>query len=512
MAKEINPDVLSAEVEAAEPNVEAVEPQSEVVDYSGKSLSELSELFYQFATSEDRLQRSKEAEALKAAFYKTLIKEKEKLQEDAENVFESVEEGFKTLYAAYKKEKAEFTRQLDAQKEANLKSKQAVIEELKALLDKDEDVSATFPAFREIQNKWREIGAVPAQAVRDINQTYHLYVEQFYDKLDINRELRDLDFKKNLEAKNELCEKAEELSASENTIEAFRELQKLHDAWKDLGPVAKQYREEIWERFKAATTVINKKYQTYFEQMKQEQASNLEAKTALCEKVEEIAAKAVEDSKEWNALSKEIEALQAQWRKIGFATRKDNQKIYDRFRAACDAFYSRKRDFYTDFKNDLEDNLARKIAICEEAEQLMASKEWKKATDRFIQLQKQWKEIGAVPRKKSELVWKRFRAACDEFFAQKEQAMKAQKARFAKKTGERVLSEKEKLVAKYRALEQEISTKENNILFFATGTANALLDGMRKSIESAKAELAELEQKIRQAEAASAAKNENKEE
>ncbi|MCQ2186527.1 MAG: DUF349 domain-containing protein [Bacteroidales bacterium] len=497
MIEKVNPEQINEEI------------QSEVADYSGKSLSELSELFQQFATSAERLQNSKEAEALKSAFYKTLAKEKEKLEESAQNVFDAVEENFKALYTAFKKEKAEYMKQLDAQKEANLKAKQAVIEDLKALLEKDEDVTATFPAFRDIQNRWREIGAVPVQAVRDINQTYHLYVEQFYDKLDINRELRDLDFKKNHEAKTELCKKAEELTQNENVIEAFRELQKLHDAWKDLGPVAKQYREEIWENFKASTAIINKKYQAYFEGLKEEQAANLEAKAALCEKVEAIAEQEIEDSKLWNSLSKDIEAIQAEWRKIGFATKKENQKIYDRFRAACDKFYERKREFYSEFKNDMEENLQKKLAICVEAEELKLSKEWKKATDRFIQLQKEWKEIGAVPRKKSDAVWKRFRAACDEFFAEKEKAMKAQKTRFAKKTSERVVSEKDRLIAKYRSLEQEISTKENNILFFATGTANALLDSMRKGIDSAKKELAELEQKIREMEAA---KQEKKEE
>lgn len=509
MEEKINPDVQPTAVEAAEPQVELNENQSEVADYSGKSLSELSDLFQQFATSADRLVRSKEAENIKSAFYKILIKEKEKIADKADTVFDSIEDNFKVLYSMYKKEKAEFTRQQDALKEENLKLKQAVIDDLKALLDKDEDVSATFPEFREIQNRWREIGAVPVRAVRDINQTYHLYVEQFYDKLDINRELRDLDFKKNLESKNELVRKAEELAQSANTIEAFRELQKLHDSWKDIGPVAKQYRDEIWEQFKTATAVINKKYQSYFEDLKKEQAANLEAKTALCEKVEAIAAQEITDSKLWNGLSKEIEAIQAEWRKIGFATKKENQKIYDRFRAACDTFYERKRVFYNEFKNDMEENLAKKIAICEAAEELKDSKEWKKATDRFIQLQKEWKEIGSVPRKKSDAVWKRFRAACDEFFEEKEKAVKTQKARFVKKTTEKVLSEKDRLVAKYRALEQEISTKENNILFFATGTANSLLDGMRKSIDEAKAELTALEQKIRQMEAA---KQEKKEE
>lgn len=513
MVENVNPDVQKAAIEATEPQVDPVATQSEVVDFSGKSLSELSVLFQQFINSEDRLQRSKEAEAIKAAFYKTLAKEKEKAAGEGSEAydpqaFDSVEENFKAMLNAYKKEKAENTRAIEAVKEENMAKKQAVIEDLKALLEKDEDVHATFPEFRAVQDRWKEIGQVPLQAVRDLNNTYHLYVEQFYDKLDINRELRDLDFKKNLEAKTQMCERAEELAQSDNIIEAFRELQKLHDAWKELGPVAKQYREQIWERFKASTAIINKNYQAHFEKQKEEQNSNLAAKTALCEQVEAIAEQEIEDSKAWNSLSKEIESIQAEWRKIGFATKKDNQKIYDRFRAACDKFYERKRVFYSDFKKDMEDNFQKKIAICEEAEELKLSKEWKKTTDRFIQLQKEWKEIGAVPRKKSDAIWKRFRAACDEFFAEKEKAAKAQKARFVKKAQDKVMSEQDRLIAKYRALEQEIATKENNILFFATGTASALLDSMRNSIDAAKAELAALEAKIRKAEAAKQENNE----
>lgn len=577
MSENVNPDVMQPveepQAEVLEQAAQAVEPQSEVVDYSGKSIAELSELFHQFATSEDRLQRAKDAETLKSAFYKTLLKEKEKVQEGAEDIFDKVEENFKALYAAYKKEKAAYNRQLEQQKEENLKGKLAVIDALKALLDKDEDVAATMPEFRDIQTKWREIGAVPVQNFRDINNTYQLYVEQFYDKLKINRELRDLDFKKNLEAKNVLCEKAEQLASSENCVEAFRELQKLHDAWKDLGPVAKQYREEIWERFKASTAVINKKYQDYFETVKVEQTGNLKLKEALCEKVEEIAAREITDSKLWNSLSKEIEDIQGEWRKIGYATRKDNQKIYERFRAACDKFYERKREFYVSFKGDMEENLRKKTEICEQAEQLKASQDWKATTDALIELQKKWKEIGAVPRKKSDALWKRFRAACDEFFAEKEKnakpaennyyanlkakqriiekinayvsvedasaneaamkefaeafnalgfvpfkekekvaqaykeamakafpGMASSKPRQSRNTG-KALSEKDKLVAKYRALEQEIATQENNILFFAASKGNALLDRMRDSIDSAKQQLSELEQKIRSMEA-----------
>ena len=259
---------------------------------------------------------------------------------------------------------------------------------------------------------------------RSINETYQLYVEQFYDMVKINRELRDLDFKKNLEAKEEFCKLAEKLAENENVIEAFKELQKLHEQWKEFGPVAKEFREQVWERFKASTAVINKKYQSFFEGIKEQQAENLAKKTVLCEKVEEIAAREVSSSNDWNAFSKEIEELQKEWKTIGFASKKDNQKIYDRFRAACDNFYGRKREFYTDYKDSMNANLEKKVALCEAAEALKTSTDWKKTTDQFISLQKQWKEIGAVPRKKSELLWKRFRAACDEFFAERDKQAK----------------------------------------------------------------------------------------
>ena len=342
----------------------------------------------------------------------------------SENPFAEVERGFKDLYNKYKKERAEYNRQLEKEREDNLAAKEAVIADLKALLDKQEDVNATFPEFREIQNRWRAIGPVPPQNYRNINETYQLYVEQFYDMVKINRELRDLDFKKNLEAKEQFCEVAEKLAENPNVVEAFRELQKLHEQWKEYGPVAKEHREQIWDRFKAATAVVNKKYQAFFEGIKEQQADNLVKKTALCEKVEEIAEREVNNSNEWNAFSKEIEDIQKEWKTIGFASKKENQKIYDRFRAACDKFYGRKRDFYTEYKDSINTNLEKKIALCEAAEELKSSTEWKKATDQFINLQKQWKEIGAVPRKKSEQLWKRFRAACDEFFAERDKNAK----------------------------------------------------------------------------------------
>ena len=334
------------------------------------------------------------------------------------NPFAALENGFKAIYIKYKKERAEYNRQQEKEREDNLAKKQAVIDDLKALVEKQDDLGAAFPAFRELQARWRSIGQVPVQNFRNINDTYQFYVEQFYDKVQINRDLRDLDFKKNLEAKEDFCKKAEQLSESADVVDAFKELQKLHEQWKEFGPVAKEFRDQIWDRFKAATAVINKKYQSYFEEQKAKQAENLVAKTALCEKVEAIAAKEdIKSSNEWNELSKEIEDIQKEWKTIGFASKKENQKVYDRFRAACDKFFGRKREFYVEFKDNMNGNLEKKLAIITEAESLKDSTEWKATTDKLIELQARWKEIGAVPRKKSEQLWKRFRAACDEFFA-----------------------------------------------------------------------------------------------
>ena len=584
---------------------EAAEIAEPAVNYSEKTLAELVKLLEELVQSEDRMKLAKEAEAIKSAFYKKLQKEKaeagfgqetvvepEYVESEADavepeveaaepetaeasaeevtaNPFVEIERGFKALYVNYKKERAEYNRQLEKEREQNLALKEAIIADLKALLEKQEDVNETFPQFREIQNRWRAVGPVPAQSYRNINETYQLYVEQFYDMVKINRELRDLDFKKNLEAKEEFCQLAEKLAENENVIEAFRELQKLHEQWKEFGPVAKEYREQIWERFKAATAAVNKRYQAYFEAIKEVHAENLVKKTALCEKVEEIAEREVTDSNQWNAFSKEIEDIQKEWRTIGFASKKENQKVYDRFRAACDKFFSRKREFYTEYKDNINANLEKKVAICEMAEALKSSTEWKKTAEKLIELQQQWKEIGAVPRKKSEQLWKRFRAACDEFFAERDknakpendfygnlkakqalieeikayevkhdasdaEAMKAFQARWNEigfvpfKEKDNVaqaykaalaqkfprpsrnaqhrnarparpqLSEKDRLIQKYHALEQDIVTYENNIGFFAMSkNAEPLIKQMQEKIEASKAELKALAQQIK---------------
>ena len=435
MSEEMKP-VVSEETADVEKTTASVAETA--VNYAEKTLAELSELFQQLKESEERMKRSKEAEAIKSAFYKRLSREKAAAGEEdtvvepdenspAEEAtvpmqsgpvspFAAIEAGFKALYMDYKKERAEYNREQEAQREENLQTKLAIIEELKGLVEAPGEMKDAFPRFRDIQNRWRDTGPVPQPRFRDVNDTYQLYVTRFYDLVDINRELRDLDFKKNLEAKTAFCDRAEALAQDEDVVEAFKELQKLHEQWKDLGPVAKEFREAVWERFRAATSVINKRYQAHFEGLKAQQAENLQAKIALCEEVEAIAGKEIASSAEWNALSRQIEEIQGRWRKIGFATRKENQKVYDRFRAACDKFFERKRASFNEFKDSMNANLEKKMAIVAEAEALKDSTEWKATSERLVELQRQWKEIGAVPRKKSEQIWKRFRAACDAFF------------------------------------------------------------------------------------------------
>ena len=413
MSEEIKEQPVLQEQPAQEQTAE-VKPAAS--GFAGKSIAELSEIFKEFLSSEDKLSRGHEAETIKSAFYRTLGEVRSKAGAVVDETLDSIEENFKALYADYKKQKAEYNREQDAHKAENLEIKKGIVEELKTLVDSQEDVSALFPAFRALQDRWRATGPVPATDFRDLNNNYQFNVERFYDKVKISHELRDLDFQKNLEAKEKFCEAAEKLAENENVIAAFAELQKLHEQWKEFGPVAKEFRESIWARFQAATSVINKKYQAHFEEQKEKQKENLDAKTALCEELEAIVAREITTGAQWSAASKEVMALQEKWRGIGFATRKDNQKIYDRFRAGCDTFFSRKKEFYGQFKDEMEANLTKKEELIQKAEALKDSTDWKKTTEAFIELQKQWKEIGAVSRKKSDALWKRFRAACDTFF------------------------------------------------------------------------------------------------
>lgn len=325
----------------------------------------------------------------------------------------------RNLLKQYQDLRVEHNKKADESKEANLQKKYEIIEEIKALINNKESINKTFHDFRDLQNAWREIGLVPQAKLKDLWDTYHHHVENFYDFIKINKELRDLDLKKNLETKIDICEKAEELLVEPSIIKAFNVLQKYHEQWREIGPVPRDKKDELWERFKAATSVINKKHQDYFEDRKSDQKKNLDAKVALCEKVEEIAEAEIEAHRDWDEKSRELIELQKFWRTIGFAPKKDNNKIYERFRIASDKFFDRKREFYNQNKEEQQTNLQLKTDLCIQAEALKDSTDWKKTADEFITIQKAWKEIGPVPRKLSDVLWKRFRAACDYFFENK---------------------------------------------------------------------------------------------
>ncbi len=290
---------------------------------------------------------------------------------------------------------------------------------MKELVNSDETLNHTFTKFRELQQRWKETGLVPQQNVKDLWETYNLHVENFYNFIKINKELRDLDLKKNYEQKLALCEAAEALVLEPSIVEAFHKLQKLHDEWRETGPVANEFKETLWERFKEASSRINKQHQAFFENIKAEQTKNLELKAGLCEQTEELAQQLYTTRKEWNRASDRLLEIQKVWKTIGFAPKKDNTRIYERFRTACDRFFEAKRRFYADVKTEMEHNLQLKNELCEAAEALQMSEEWKKTTDELIALQARWKEIGAVSRRYSDQVWKRFRAACDKFFERK---------------------------------------------------------------------------------------------
>jgi len=369
-------------------------------------------------------------EEIKNQFYKKykndLAIAKKKYIEDNDGVEdgfkfndESSEETFKELYNQYKKKRAELVHKLEKEKEENLRLKYKIIEEINELINKEESINKTFQEFRDLQKRWRDIGLVPQKEVKDLWERYNHVVEKFYDYIKINKELRDLDLKKNLESKINLCEKAESLLLESSVTKAFKTLQEYHNKWREIGPVPQDKKDEIWDRFKAATTQINKKHQEYFEGLKEQQVKNLEQKVALCEKVEEILTLELNKPKEWEEKANELIEIQKLWRTIGFAPKKDNNKIYERFKTTCDEFFSRKREFYKEAKKVQKNNLQLKLDLCIQAEALKDSTEWKKTTEDFINLQKRWKEIGPVPRKYSESVWKRFRTTCDYFFDKK---------------------------------------------------------------------------------------------
>ena len=411
------------------------------VSYANLGVSELLAAFNQLLEEKPVETIRKDVELIKSSFYKLYKQEAERLRksfidaggnpEEYAPEENSAESEFKQLFGRYKSMRNAHIQKQESEKEENYQQKLKIIDELKALIDKKEDLNQTFTEFRELQRRWKEIGQVPQAHIRDTWDTYNHYVEIFYSFIKINRELRDLDLKKNLEAKAALCEKVEELDKEEQVIPAFRMLQKYHELWREIGPVPVEFKDSLWERFKEATSKINKKHQAYFESQKEEQQKNYEAKQALCERIEAINAASINGSKEWSNYSKEVVELQKKWKEIGPVSRKDNGKLYERFRKACDVFFASKRDIFNNIKKELKENLQKKIDLCVRAEELAESSDWKKTTDMLIAIQKQWKEVGVVPRKVSDEIWQRFRKACDHFFERKNEHYASQEEGYA---------------------------------------------------------------------------------
>ncbi len=337
------------------------------------------------------------------------------------------EEAFKEAMQQIRQRRAELQAEQETLRSENLKKKQAVIEKIKLLATTPEEAGKSYDAFKELQAEWREIGPVSAEYVSELWKNYQLYVEQFYDMLKLNIQFREYDFRKNLEAKTLLCEQAERLVEEKDVVKAINRLQMLHQEWKEIGPVAKELRDEIWNRFKEASTVIRKRHQDFFEARKAQEEENLARKTALCEQIEAVETAALKTFADWDAKTQEIIGMQATWKTIGFAPQKVNNQIFERFRTACDKFFTQKAEYFKAVKEELNQNLQKKRALAEQAEALADSTEWKQTTDALIELQKQWKAIGAVPRKVSDELWKRFTGACDRFFEAKSQATAGQR-------------------------------------------------------------------------------------
>ena len=390
-----------------------------------KSKAEVVERIKEIAHAEEVPQKD-EVEFLKTIFYKLHFAEREaemkayldnggdpaayQVQPDAD------EDAFKAEMAIIKERRAKQFEEQEKLKQENLKKKLDIIEKIKAMATSPEEANKSYQEFKQLQQEWKDIKAVPAENANELWRNYQLYVEQFYDLLKLNSEAREYDFKKNLEIKTKLCEAAEKLADEEDVISAFHQLQELHNEYRESGPVAKELRESIWARFKAASTVINKKHQQHFEDIRTQEEENLNKKTALCEKVEAIAKEENKNSADWENHTKQIIEIQTEWKTIGFAPQKMNVKIFERFRAACDDFFGRKSEFFTNLKKEFAENAEKKKALVEKAQALKDSTDWKSTSDKLIALQKEWKTIGMVPKKYGDQLWNDFLAACNQFF------------------------------------------------------------------------------------------------
>ena len=406
----------------------AEEVKDTKLDLAGKTKGELVDMMRELATRPIEEVKD-EVQAIKAAFFalrrEEVAKEKEAFlangNEDGDFTAkeDTDENNLKELLNVLKERRTEFNAAQEANREANLEKKRQIIKLINEIANDPDNINRQFNRVKQLQQDFKDAGEVPASADTEVWKEFQRATERFYDVLKMNKELRDYDFKKNLELKQQLCEDAEALDEEPDVVSAFRKLQEMHNEWREIGPVAKELREELWARFKAASSAINKKYQTFFEDRKSKEKENADAKTALCEKIEAIETDNLKTYTQWDEVTKQIIALQEDWKKLGFASRKANAALFARFRKSCDDFFGKKAEFFKSMKEELSANLAKKIELCERAESLMDSTEWKETTDKFIEMQKEWKAIGPVVKKYSDSVWKRFIAACDHFFEQK---------------------------------------------------------------------------------------------
>ena len=366
-----------------------------------------------------------------------------------------VEEEFKSLMAAIKEKRSALAAEIEKQKEENLQVKLSIIEELKELVESPDDANKSYNEFKKLQQQWNEVKLVPQAKVNELWKNYQLYVEKFYDILKLNNEFREYDFKKNLEIKTHLCEAAEKLADEQDVVSAFHQLQKLHQEFRDTGPVAKELRDEIWNRFKAASTAVNRRHQQHFEALKETEQHNLDQKTVICEIVEAIEFDQLKTFAAWETKTQEVIALQNKWKTIGFAPQKMNVKIFERFRKACDEFFKKKGEFFKLLKEGMNANLEKKKALCEKAESLKDSTEWKETAEILTKLQKEWKTIGPVSKKYLDAVWKRFITACDYFFEQKGKATSSQRS-----VEQENLEKKKAIIARLTAIDETTDADE----------------------------------------------------
>ena len=406
-----------------------------------------------------------EIDGLKQSFYKLHNAEQDAARKlfienggAAENFVpqtDCVEEEFKNIMSVIKEKRSALTAELEKQKEMNLQVKLSIIEELKELVESPDDANKSYTEFKKLQQQWNEVKLVPQAKVNELWKNYQLYVEKFYDLLKLNNEFREYDFKKNLEIKTHLCEAAEKLADEEDVVSAFHQLQKLHQEFRDTGPVAKELRDEIWARFKAASTTVNRRHQQHFEALKEVEQHNLDQKTVICEIIEAIDYKELTNFASWESKTQEVIALQNKWKTIGFAPQKMNVKIFERFRKACDEFFRKKGEFFKSLKEGMNENLEKKRALCEKAEALKDSTDWKATADELTKLQKEWKTIGPVAKKYSDAVWKRFISACDYFFEQKSKATSSQRS-----VEQENLEQKKAIIEKLNAIDDQMDTEE----------------------------------------------------